>query len=47
MATILNPLIETNNARFWQLARQVGQIVEVIDLDENPNNLIDVYMTNL
>ena len=38
MATVLNPLIATNNARFEQLVRQVGHIVEVINLDKNHKN---------
>ena len=46
MTTVLNPLIETNNAQFEQLARQVGQIVEIINLDENPNDPNDAYMAN-
>ena len=46
MTTVLNPLIETNNAQFEQLARQVGQIVEIINLDENPNDPNDAYMVN-
>ena len=44
---VLNPLIETNNARFKQLARQVARIAKVINLDENPNDPNDAYMANV
>lgn len=46
MANVLNPLIATNNARFEQLARQVGRIAEVINLDESPQEPNDAYMAN-
>ena len=44
MATVLNPLIVTNNPWFEQLARQVGRITEIINLDENPQEPNDAYM---
>ena len=47
MATALNPIIATNNARFKQLARQVGHIAEVINLDENPQEPNEAHMPNL
>ena len=46
MATILNPIIATSNPRFEQLARQMGCIVEVINLDENPQEPNGAHMPN-
>ena len=38
MVTVVNPWIVTNNAWFEQLARQVGRIAEIINLDETQSN---------
>ena len=36
----------TSNGRFDQLARQVGRIVEIINLDENPQEPNDAHIAN-
>ena len=46
IAIVLNPLIEINNAWFEQLARQVGRIAKVVNLDENPNDLNDAHIAD-
>ena len=40
MVAVLTPLIESTNTRYDQVARQVGRIVEVVNLKENPNDSI-------
>ena len=46
MATILNPLIATNNARLEQLAKQVGHITQFINLNENLFEQNDAHNTD-
>ena len=40
MVIVLTPLIESTNTRYDQLARQVGQIAEIVNVKENPKDLI-------
>ena len=40
MVTVLTSLIESTKNRYDQLARQVGQIAEVVNVEENPNDPI-------
>ena len=38
MATIITPLLESNNTRYEQLARQVNRIALIVDTVDEPIN---------